>query len=325
MRLSTAFLLLIAWSLAPATSLAADTPVVETPVVDIGIVVDGPSSISDQLVELTQQEIRTLLQDEFEPRFADHHTLAGDWTLDGVRQHIQTLEEDPEVEIILALGVLASHLFCCEQILPKPVIAPLVIDAELQGLPNVRGTSGRPNLNYLAIPSSAQRDLDALHHIVPFRKVAFVANRWLLDAIPGLAGQMSQILEDAPYELVLLPVGESVEDAMAALPEDADAAYVAPILHLSEADRQRIIDFLKEKRLPSFSIMGTGEVERGLLAAQRSDDFFFRLSRRIALNVQRILLGEDPGNLPTGFADRIQLRLNMKTARRSASIHPGNC
>ncbi len=52
-----------------------------------------------------------------------------------------------------------------------------------------------------------------------------------------------------------------------------------------------------------------------MLASAGSPDFFPRLARRIALNAQRILLGEDAGDLPVDFSVREDLVINMATAR----------
>lgn len=305
--LAAAFLLL-SW---PA--LGQDAPL---PEIGIGVVTDGEAVETDLLLGQIRQEVQVLFEGEFEPVF---HLRQGSWTLGSVRAQIAALEEDPRVDVIVAAGVLASHLFCCQEVLPKPVLATLVFDAEQQGLPRVQSdpkvgvTSGRHNLNYLAIPESARRDLERLHEIVPFETAVFVSNQWLHEAIPDLFARF----EDEDFDLDVLPVGgtvESVDEALLAL-EGAEAAYVAPLLHLPLAERQRLIDGLIALEIPSFSAIGAGAVERGILAAQRSDDFIDRLARRVALNLQRIVLGEDAGTLPVDILDHPRLRINMKTAR----------
>jgi hypothetical protein len=53
-----------------------------------------------------------------------------------------------------------------------------------------------------------------------------------------------------------------------------------------------------------------------MLASAAEENFFQRLTRRVALNIQRILLGEDAGSLPEDFAPREELVINMATARK---------
>ncbi len=49
---------------------------------------------------------------------------------------------DREVDVVLTLGILTSQQAARRKSLPKPVIAPLVIDPVLQGFPLMEGRSG---------------------------------------------------------------------------------------------------------------------------------------------------------------------------------------
>jgi hypothetical protein len=49
--------------------------------------------------------------------------------------------------------------------------------------------------------------------------------------------------------------------------------------------------------------------------ASQNTNTFPRLSRRVAINVQRILLGEEAASLPVAFQVETQLVINMATAR----------
>ena len=62
-------------------------------------------------------------------------------------------------------------------------------------------------------------------------------------------------------------------------------------------------------------MFGLSEVEQGLFATISTETDTYRLTRRVALNIHRILLGEDPGTLSVTLAEREQLTINMATAR----------
>ncbi len=66
----------------------------------------------------------------------------GDWTLDGVSKALDEVLSDDEIDIVLAMGVASSFLVSQRSDLPKPVIAPFVLDAEMQGIPFNNGVSG---------------------------------------------------------------------------------------------------------------------------------------------------------------------------------------
>ncbi len=290
-------------------------------VVRVGVVFDGEASVTRQLFDLVKQEILTLTEGEFDVRFEEEDLLYGDWTVRSIDASVDVLLADPEIDLVIALGPLASHTFCCREVLPKPVIAGIVIDARLQDLPEQDGASGVHNLNYLTFPASFERDVELFEEIVPFRKLTVVFNRWFLDVVPELGEQVREIVARRDLGFELIAVGDSVDEGLAAIPDDAEAVYMAPLLHLSDADRERFIDGLNKRHLPSFSLFGVAEVSLGVLAGQRDAAFYSRLARRIAINVQRILLGEEPGEIPVAVPDRRRLVINMETARK-IGIYP---
>lgn len=174
---------------------------------------------------------------------------------------------------MLALGILASHQAAHRTALPKPVIAPLVIDPALQGFPMVSGRSGRRNFSYAADFQSVGNEVRAFHQIVGFRHVAALVDSALLDALPEL-------------------------------------------LRFREEELRTLASGLIARRLPSFSVLGSSEVESGLLmttgGAQRDNE---RLARRVVLMIQRIAQGEDAASFEVSFPTEQRLVINMRTAR----------
>jgi len=285
------------------------------PVVRIGIVFDGPWNLNQQLLDLTQNEILALTTGEFDVRFPEDSMGVGDWSLEGAQREVDRLLADPQVDLIISWGLLASHTACCLSELPKPVIAPVIVDAQLQGLPVSGGTSGITNLNYVALPDNLLNELQAFRRIVPFRKVAFLSNQAFLEAVPDLPLLTRKVVDDLGLDLEFIPVGATAQPALDLISKDVDAVYVWPLGQLGGAEFERLVNGLIDRRLPSFSGIGGEPLQAGLLASSRGEEFFVRLGRRIALNVQRILLGEDPGSIPVAFSARQRLTLNMATAR----------
>ncbi len=140
-------------------------------------------------------------------------------------------------------------------------------------------------------------------------------------AVPELEANLLARLQALDVEPVAVRVGISVEDALAAIPGDTDAVYVFPLMQLPRGDFSRLVLALIERRLPGFSYWGQREVEAGLLASLFLGEAFDRLGRRVALNIQRILLGEDAGALPVDFERRLRLSLNIETAR-AIGVYP---
>ena len=85
---------------------------------------------------------------------------------------------------------------------------------------------------------------------------------------------------------------------------------------MAEGELQDLIDAVNRRRLPSFSVVGSADVRRGVLAGTAPDFNTPRLSRRLALILQRILRGERPEQIPVVFDRGERLTLNMATARQ---------
>ncbi len=283
--------------------------------VRIGVVIDGPWEENAAVRELTRVEVQTLTEGEFDVRFPDELYLVGDWTLTTARANLERLLADPSVDLIITWGMLASHAVCCNADLPKPVIAPVMIDREIQGVPLVDGASGVTNLTYVSLPNHLANDLRFFRDMVPFHRVAMLTIATLAEAIPELELRTRGIIEELGLDFEWVAVGKSAEEALAAISPEVDAVFAWPLMHLSASELQALIDGLNARRLPSFSAMGFTDVEQGMLASLGADEFVPRLVRRVALNVQRILLGEEPASIPVSFETRERLTINMATAR----------
>ena len=149
----------------------------EPPLVRVGVVVDGPWQGNAAVRALTRVEVTTLTEGEFDVRFPDEHYLVGDWTVDTARDNLQRLLDDPRVDVVVTWGMLASHTVCCYGALPKPVIAPVMIDRKIQDVPYAGGTSGIANLTYVSLPNNLVNELDFFRRMVPFERVALLSIR----------------------------------------------------------------------------------------------------------------------------------------------------
>ncbi|MGD2063805.1 MAG: TolC family protein, partial [Nitrospirota bacterium] len=213
------------------------------------------------------------------------------------------------------MGVVACNELAHRRGLPKPVIAPIVIDPELQGLPVVDGASGVHNLNYLASFKSFRRDVHLFHDIVPFRRLAVLTDGMILETVPALAGLAKTVADELGIAIHPVVAADSAADVLAGLPEDTDAVMVTPLVRMGQGEFAALVAGLIDRRLPSFSLLGREEVEAGLMASAAPRSDFQRLARRIALNLQRILLGEDAATLPVAMTTGERLSINLATAR----------
>lgn len=298
----------------------------------VGIVGDGPQPRPSIPLRLLQQEIDGLISGEFEIALPADKRSDGDWTLEGVRAALEQQLADADVDIVITTGVVASNEAAKIADLAKPVIAAVIADANLQELPVQRMAdrvvSGKDNFVYLSRVRLSDDDvityeetaideaIEVFHDTVGFEHLAVLADALTLQSIPQLeADKAPQVRERLGIEITIIPVTESASEALDSLPDSADAVLVGPLLRLGEAGLRELAQSLIGLRLPSFSLVGRSELELGLLMATggREADAV-RYTRRLALHVQSILLGENPATLDVSFVESQRLAINMATA-----------
>ncbi len=295
----------------------------------IGTLFESPSEAAEALRTAVQQEVEDLAAPRFRVVFPEGARRIADGTASGVGEAVDRLLADPAVHIVLTHGPIAAAAVRArlgETPLPKPVIAAFVLDAEAGDFPiqtNEAGerVSGVENFAYLTFPTDPG-EIARLREVVPFGRLTYLMDRGLLAAAPDIEAQLRQNMEEAGIEGRFVGVGASASEALAALPPDTEAVYVTPLPELLPGEFDALVRGLIARKLPSFSYLGRRDVDRGLLASLYVEADLVRLSRRIGLHVQRILLGEDAGSLPVDFRRQERLTLNMATAR-AIGIHPG--
>lgn len=310
MNLKKAFLFILPFILVLFSLSSGQSP----RTIRIGVVIDGPWGEDYEMLRSIKREIIELTAGEFNVQFPANKTLQANWTLIEIRRIINQLLVDPEVDIIITLGSISSNDVCHHREFSKPVIAPYIMDVEFQGLFVENGTSGIKNLNYVSVPSTFKRDMGIFKDIVLFKNLAILINKYLLDAFPDLEQSGKKLFDDLDLEVQTVGMGLSIQEGLDQLSEDIEAIYVLPLPHLSDEEHRMLADELIHRKLPSFSYTGAERVKQGILVGLNKD-VVNRISRRVALNIQRILSGEKPESIPVAISLKQQLTINEVTSK----------
>ena len=293
------------------------------PVVRIGVLFDGPSERlqatpgqleSWKVFELTRDEILSRTASRLDVLFPDTAQVSADWSVGWIKAGLDTLLSDPGVDLVLAMGIYSTHEACTRVDLPKPVIAPFGIDAELQGFPRDGEASGVRNLSYLSLPHRVGRDIRIFRDLIDFERIHVIHDPMFVEYAPGSIESLGPGIADLGVEVIPLPVTGSADDVLRKLPADAQAVYVTILPRLSTKEMDLVIDGLRERRLPSFSMFGMIDVERGILAGVAPAPNLTRFAGVIAERARQILSGVDAGTLPVTLERPERLSINMKTA-----------
>lgn len=314
-----------------ATACLMSLPMVGTPrllaqadvrqTVTIGMVLDGPPLRYADLADLIRTETLTLLRRDFEAEIPDEKILTGDWTVPGIRAALERLLADPEVSIIIAAGPIAGHVASTFGDLPKPLVAPFVVDRRLQDLPRAGDATGVRNFVYVSRPEP--EDFGAFLEVTTFARPAILVSRPLAVAIDDLPGRARESLEALGLDPAIVTVDSTVGGTLEELAAGAfDAVYVLPLGHIPEDEFDRLVEGLIELGLPSFSWFGEREVQRGILTGTKPAGFGLQIARLTAFHVQRIVRGVPAGTLAVTYVPQDRISINMATARQIGVYPP---
>ena len=90
--------------------------------------------------------------------------------------------------------------------------------------------------------------------------------------------------------------------------------YVTALLSIDEKI-QSIIDILKKERIPSFSMIGSKYVKKGLLMSISTDEGHRAQGIYDAEKIANILNGSKPRDLQQEFPDPLDIAINLETAQ----------
>ncbi|WP_299459498.1 ABC transporter substrate binding protein [uncultured Microscilla sp.] len=282
----------------------------------IGIVTDGKWAGSERFVQALQNETQALLKNEYEVSFAKQYTLHSQWTAKSIKKNIAQLMQNQAVEVVVGVGPVTSQLLANQTNYPKPTIASTVVNPELQKLPLTKqNTSGVKNFTYLVSPYAPKRDLEVFHQLYPFKKVGILLYDEILKAMPFVKTYFEQKTQQMGVQFELIPTNTSARQALANIGKDIDAIYLGAIFRMSSSEIQQLIQGINDRKLPSFALLGTPDVQRGAMAGIAPPSNPKRISRRVALNIQRSVSGENPANFSVNLSFKERLVINMATVR----------
>lgn len=158
----------------------------------------------------------------------------------------------------------------------------------------------------------AAKKLELLREAVPQgRRIAM-----LVPDDPGILRQVQEVQNVASslgVELMVTEVkGGQYEAAFTTITAARPAALLVAAHTFFVTDRKKIIELAAQNRLPAMYEWSDQVREGGLMSYGAS---LHDLYQRIAAYVDRILKGARPGDLPVELPDRLELAINLKTAR----------
>lgn len=277
--------------------------------VTIGILVDEATVENAPLLEKLQNEITAVVGQDAKVVFED--PIENNFDLDTAKANYLTLEATA-VDIIIAFGVINNIALYQQKVYKKPVIVFGSVNSDFIELPADQKTSGINNIAYIIAPLSYSKDLDAFSSIYEYKKIGILVDDYLPEALPIKELFDSYFADkDATYTMIELPENGEVSNLLG----DVDAVYLAGGFALSEAALRTLISTVNKNQLPSFSANRKQDVEKGILATNQPESNINQFFRRLALDVESIVNGTNPSELPMLLEYKNRLSLNFNTAK----------
>ena len=299
-----------------ALALVAAAPAVASQVepapgkqVTIAVVRDGPTPAQD-MAALVEDELKNLMPG-VQIDFATSPDFDAGWTADRAETALQAALADPEIDLVLATGVLVTARASAAE-LTKPVVSAYLQRTDLFGVYDAEhDRSTKENLAWLLISGRDDGDFETFRGLVPFETAALLVPRPYLEAIGPLAAALTAAGNRLGFHAV--GVGDDVAATLSGV-ESAQAVVLSPLPHLSHEARKSLIGTLTDRGVPTFSLTGGHpDVELGALATT-AGDVSRQVARRVALNLSELIRGRPVSHLPVALAVDSQLLINARTA-----------
>ncbi|NNK14237.1 MAG: TolC family protein [Desulfofustis sp.] len=287
----------------------------------IGIVTDGPNVSPSDWPDVFISEIEQMATGEFKTLFPEDMLLEADSTRKGVGRAFDRLLADPECDLIIMLGFIGSSIAVERKEFSKPVVAPLIFDAQQAKAPLEGTSSGVGNLLYIDLGVQIDQGLITFRNLVDFKRLTLILDERDVKGVPAAGKLGSYLANEHSLTVHLVPVVDSAQEALSQIPAETEAVMVGSLWRFSDTEIARLAEGLSERTLPSFTLASYDYLEAGMFATLRQDGAEEQLARQVAINIQEILLGEEPGALPVFFSQARKLAINMATAR-AINVYP---
>ncbi|MGM0599432.1 MAG: TolC family protein [Candidatus Rifleibacteriota bacterium] len=279
----------------------------------VAVVFDGPSEKNSNLVDKISDELSKLVTGYDRIVFPKNYHLSGDWNKTKIELQLNKALASKEIDAVISLGPVSSHLLCQKNFIRKPAFAAQVLNADIQ---KIRAPEKLPeNLNYINYDIDVAQHLQKLQEIQKFSRLAVITGSYFKQGIPELKSFLTDWAKDHQLKIEYISTDNLLNYGASQL-RNIDSAYILPVPQLNKAAFKQIVSHLIDKKIPSMNMFGQDKVKQGIVVSLAENINSDKLARRLALNLQRLTFEEIPADFSTAFSHDSRLHINMETARK---------
>lgn len=226
-------------------------------------------------------------------------------------------------DIIICLGTNTSNFATTLKEYPKPTIASIILDTELQGLKKtLEGTSGIENFTYIESPFDMERDLNLLYSLYSFDHLEVITSKGTVGGSPFIKQLFAKYLKGKDVNVDHIFYQDDIGEHFTDMGDKRVAVYALPYFSKDPQKVKEIFQEISRYKVPSAALFGEEYLAAGALAGYETADNLHKIPRRIALSVMKIIEGKPAAGLSVemqSFSEN--LIINMETARQ-IGIYP---
>ena len=212
-----------------------------------------------------------------------------------------------------------------------PVLVLSTSDPISAGIIKSIDNSGFDHVTARVDPTRYLRQIKMFHRIVGFKTLGVAYENTPDGRIYSAIKEVKQVGRERKFNVILCELIDTTTNLKQSensclecyrqLSQEADAVYVTA---LTCVDRQpaKIANVFKTAGKPSFSMIGSKFVEKGLMLSISNDSGYIALGEYNALKFDKILRGVKPIALNQVFEDPLNITINMETVRKIGFTMP---
>lgn len=235
---------------------------------------------------------------------------------------VERLNAARDIDLMIAMGTWAGQDLA-QSTVNVPTIVASTSDPIASGIIDNAEDSGHDHIHAKVEPQRYERQVQLFHDIVPYRSLGIVyedspEGRTFggVAAVESMARELGFAVQscDAPFNDVTAE--QAAQGAIACyqrLAPSVDAIYVTVHRGVTAASLTPIVQALLDAQVPSFSMLGSEEVRRGVLMSMAQADYK-PVGLFHAEVIARIFHGASPRELSQIWLSPAEIAINLKTA-----------
>ena len=271
--------------------------------IELAFVFDGPSDKNAEVLKTFQQTITRSLLPDYKPVFSKDLIFSGDWTQKGAKA-ASDKALNSRARMVVSLGYMSSLYYSEKKDKKK-----YVITIDQYGLRDFGDKFFNPM-------QQTANDFATFKVLVPsIKKTAILMNENYYKTETNWSASISKKLKEKGTDIafVIVPMSKDVNASLNKMPKDVDSVFVTPLYNLTSEQRKAVFQYVNNKKLPSYSIVGREDVDSGAMLGTSTMDVDKKLAEATSFNIHGVLHGNVVKNEKIPFYDDKVIFYNSDT------------